>query len=194
MRQSLLKKKLGVDTTMAPPVLAIVVVDDEASRWLSFLRFTSNLLPFVSQKFAKAYDGAKKTFDWSLALIGLASTAIAFLTSHDYFFFIGLGAFFLIALFPVFVGVLFGALQVCTVIGNALLRGNRFGFGGETILDNWFNDIWVSETPLDVACEVYRTTSAEEGLRHSTFYRDAKVAGVIGNWLIRVLKEKTPLQ
>jgi hypothetical protein len=84
--------------------------------------------------------------------------------------------------------VIFLLLQLVTVVYQMLLRARRFGFGGESIADNWFNDIYVSDTPTDVSCSTYSTTASSDlGLRHSSFYKEPKIMGVIAQWIINTV-------
>jgi hypothetical protein len=170
-------------------MLAVVMLDDEAERWLRVIRDLSNLSPYLSQKLVRnitrktwtgftivgcfyAYCGAVNLFSHSQYL-----DHVRYMTGN-----IILGAMGVIA--AAFLG-----LQIVTIVSQSILRRHRFGFGGEKVLDNWLSDISVSETPIGVPCEVYTTSSFEQGLKHSQLYREPEIASVICNWIIRVSRK-----
>ena len=63
--------------------------------------------------------------------------------------------------------------QFFAIVLPRMVRAHHYAFGGETILDNWLNNIHISLKPTDVGVPITLIdlgSTHAHGLAHSVFY------------------------
>lgn len=156
-------------------LLVLFVKHDEAGTWLSSLGLIGGLyhqLHIVNR--ALMIMGFLATIAAEILSMNIKQheAALHRLSVEAWFLFIGLTVLYVIS------SPLLG-------IFPWLIRGHRFGFGGETLLDNMLNKITAERWPITegklAAVEI--SPKSYTGLRHSSFYDDQFAARVIVEWV-----------
>ena len=157
-------------------LLSLYVSGDEASIWLTNLERIGNILHIFYSFFL--------TLILVLFLFLECFSLMSFVVpSYELFFDTASQDIFLILYPSIFLYVL-----VAPMLGlwPWLIRGHRYGFGGETIVDNMLCKITVDTTPRHLgkasSIEVIPGRLAG-GMRHSSFYNDVNVCAVITEWI-----------
>jgi len=160
------------------PLFCAIVTDDEAGRWLELIRAWSNILPSISLPLAKMSFLAIRIAIISIMtfLCLLPLVPRSWINNLE----IATGSMLALALG---LSVLLVFLQLPTILVQLGSRSHRFGFGGESMLDNWFSDIFVSQTPLGMRCEAFTTWSRKAGLHHSSFFTNSRLVETIACWI-----------
>jgi len=78
--------------------------------------------------------------------------------------------------------------QLATALLPWILRSHKFGFGSETVTDNWFSDVIVTASPVGLICETINISRpdrnpAMQGLKHSLFFTDPDFPSVLATWI-----------
>lgn len=178
-RQQKAARRFFISTSEMPPLLCFSVSEDEASRWLRLLRLICNIGPMISARISPWIP----ILSWlCFAVLFICISIIRFGGESD----LAILALFLLALsvvIPILAALTFIIVQISTIASQRAIRSHRFGFGGESIVDNWFSDISVSDVPVGCTSVTHVVTSASGGLRHSSYYKDLAVARCIAHWM-----------
>jgi pimeloyl-ACP methyl ester carboxylesterase len=171
-------RRFFLSTSHLPPVICFSVSDDEAGRWLALLRKLGNFGPAVSA-------GISNMFPWLIALVQivLLLTVIVGLFGKSLALVIMVIPLAVSICLLVLAAIMFMLVLVITIVSQRAIRAHRFGFGGETILDNLFSDISISDFPLNAPTVTRVATYASGGLRHSSYYKDPAIARCIAHWI-----------
>jgi len=169
-------------------LLCVVVLDDEAGRWLGLLRSLCNVLPLLSRYIAFSGLVAFTLLSGALAamfiLLVVGFVAVLFGADTHWLASVGDTLSSVIAHFWTAcwwtTSLFVATLAVATVL-QVSLRSHRLGFGGESIVDNLLSDILIAETPLDLTCEIFRT--AGKGFHHSFFFDSPVVVERLSQWI-----------
>ena len=182
------KRILPVAPAFAP-MLVLTVENDEAGRWLRFLRFATGLFLRVSVPFSRSYVPLVRASCFLLALmIGVLVLYAATSHSDGHHWkqtLLNVTGLLMVVVWTVtgFVGLLLVSLHLMTIAAQRTLRAHRFGFGSETLLDNWLSDIAVRQIPQYAATVTHTPTLVDRGFRHSSFYQEPEVRTEIASWM-----------
>jgi hypothetical protein len=148
---------------------------DEAGTWLKVLEFVGNLAHRLYK------------LNWFLIAstgVGFIATLILQSTVKKYDLVFDLVSSDLWFLF-ICVVLLYVVSSPMLGLFPWVIRGHKFGFGGETLIDNMLLRISSERRPTWVAraATVEVRPNVKTGLRHSAFYNDPNVVGLAGAWV-----------
>lgn len=192
--QASLQSRLTLDGVPCIRLVAVGVVRDEARWWLSVLRRIGNL-PALS------FGAISRTATFSMALLALLALLLSVLVLLSQGDSVREGSLpqivgiVLVAIPIVLLIVWVGApiLQVPMLVIPRLVRGHFWGFGGESILDNWLLDISASADPPQEWAEAEKweipTSLLPQpafrrlSLHHTRIYESEVLAERIARWI-----------
>ncbi len=166
---------VDVDT----PIMCVRVYGDEAALWLRIMDDISHA-PYA------LWNSATKFILAGISVFGawmiLASDeALSVLSPFGLAMLVPLAG----SLFILGVVVMFPIYQITLMAVPKALRSHAFGFGGETILDNWLvriRPVTLAKYPNVLECP-YRG----RGFRHSWLYQNQQVTADVAWWVITVM-------
>jgi hypothetical protein len=172
LKQEELSKRFSTGFFDHPPFLCATVDGDEPRRWLSAVGAVSG---FPALLFAvKARMLGVGTV--------LTTVVIGFMSGHHSVKWLG-GAV-LYNLVIAWSGLCL--YQFFAIFLPRTVRAHRYAFGGESILDNWLNDITISVAPDSVGLPTDMDDlgpSPATGLAHSSFYTDKAFIERMCTWI-----------
>jgi hypothetical protein len=174
-KQSLALKKLQNPELKNVELLSLYVKHDEAGTWLKVLEFVGDLAHrlYKLNGFLVASIG-----------VGLIAALILLSTVEKYYLLSDL-VFSDLALPFIYVALLYVVSSPMLGLFPWVIRGHKFGFGGETLFDNMLLRISTERRPTWVAraATVEVRPNVKTGLRHSAFYNDPNVIGLAAAWI-----------
>jgi hypothetical protein len=156
-------------------VLSLYVKHDEAGTWLNILEFTGNLF--------HRFHILNRVL---IIICGLALVAAAVLSGayEEYELALDIAGYDLWFLFIATV-ILYVLVGPALGLFPWLIRGHKFGFGGETVFDNMLTRI-TAERKLDSVMKSFSVEVAPKistGLNHSSFYNELNVSAIVVGWI-----------
>ncbi|MCU1224635.1 MAG: hypothetical protein JWQ42_2728 [Edaphobacter sp.] len=171
-KQQELSNRFSVGFFKHPPFYCATVDGDEPRSWLTAVSAVSGFPALLFSVKAKMVG----------TRTALSSIAIGILMGHHSIKWLGGAALYttLVAWMSLCFYQFFAAFL------PRLTRAHRFAYGGESILDNWLNDIKISVTPYSVGVPVEEDdlgSSSAPGLAHSVFYTDTRFIARMCKWI-----------
>jgi hypothetical protein len=161
-----------------PPMLCGVIRHDEAGVALAVLYRVSNL---ASQVFGIVLKLSGFVFGLCfILLITLGLISMTFSVSDS-------TLSVQVMYFAAGVCLCLLLLQIPMTLIPKLVRAHQGGFGGETVLDNWFSDIRVTSFPVNRSSKPLElqdeSNFRSRHLRHSRFYQDETFIEQVSRWI-----------